>query len=74
MTCHRLPVPRGDRGAVGAALVGAAAACAVLSAGPLRYPLLESNQIQIEGHLLPAVSTGPLDPPGARMASGSLSA
>jgi TolB protein len=33
-----------------------------VSAGPLRYPPLGFNQIRIEGHLLPAVSTGPLDP------------
>src|SRR5262249_13406478 len=33
-----------------------------VSAGPLRYRPLGFNQIRIEGHLLPAVTTGPLDP------------
>ena len=49
------------RGAAVAVVVVIVAGIA-LSAGPLRYPLLQSNQIRIEGHLLPAVSTGPLDP------------
>jgi WD40-like Beta Propeller Repeat len=37
-------------------------AAVAVSAGPLRYPPLVSNQIRIEGHLMPEVSTGPLDP------------
>lgn len=52
--------------ALGAVLPGAGVAVllagVVLSAGPLRYPTLNNNQIRIEGHLMPAVSTGPLDP------------
>src|SRR5439155_24559217 len=53
------PVPRRWWAcAVGAALSTVIA----VSAGPLRYRPLGFNQIRIEGHLLPAVTTGPLDP------------
>lgn len=38
-------------------------ACAVsLLARPLRYPDMGTGQIRLENHLMPAVSTGPLDP------------
>src|ERR1700704_5855666 len=54
--------PRAPRAALHLALTLTAAAGAVLSAGPLRYPLLASNQIRIEGHLLPVVTASPVDP------------
>jgi TolB protein len=46
------------------ALIALALATLVPAArgGPLRYPNLGGGQIRLENHLLPAVSTGPLDP------------
>jgi hypothetical protein len=54
-----------DRMKSGKLALAAAALSALVPAargGPLRYPDLGGGQIRLENHLLPAVSTGPLDP------------
>ncbi|MGH7500577.1 MAG: CehA/McbA family metallohydrolase [Longimicrobiales bacterium] len=52
---------------VGLTMAGCVAVIALLpgpgrAQNPLRYPDVGGNQIRVEAHLLPAVSTGPMDP------------